>query len=61
MSRTVDVNLIVNRIVEANRGRDNNARESIRNQFERLTLGLAEYERQQVAWLVNFRLSSVVL
>ena len=61
MSRTVDVNLIVNRIVEANRGRGNNARESIRNQFERLTLGLAEYERQQVAWLVNFRLSSVVL
>ncbi|HOB74475.1 MAG TPA: hypothetical protein PKG54_08110 [Phycisphaerae bacterium] len=61
MSRTVDVNLIVNQIVEANRGRDNNARESIRNQFERLTLGLAEYERQQVAWLVNFRLSSVVL
>lgn len=61
MSRSVDVNLIVNQIIEANRGRDNRTHETIQTRFERLTLGLAEYERQQVAWLVNFRLAAAVL
>ncbi len=61
MSRSVDVNLIATQIIEANAGRDKNARDVWRKQFERLTLGLAEYERQQVAWLVNFRLASPVL
>ncbi len=65
MSRSVDVNSIANQIVEAapakEKRRDTEARVAIRNHFERLTAGLAEYERQQVAWLVNFRLAAPVL
>lgn len=63
MSRVVDVNIIASQIIEACHNRhENRAREhDIRHDFERLTLGLAEYERQQVAWLVNFRLASPVL
>jgi hypothetical protein len=65
MSRSVDVNMIANQILEASGGSDrdrNNARrEAIQFQFERLTMGLAEYERQEVAWMVNFRLAATVL
>ncbi len=65
MSRSVDANLIANQIIEAAGGRhktwDKTSREVVQTQFDRLTMGLAEYERQQVAWLVNFRLSAPVL
>jgi len=65
MSRSLDANLIANQILDTtggcDKGRDNARREAIQIQFERLTLGLAEYERHKVAWLVNFRLAAPVL
>lgn len=65
MSRSLDVNLIANQIVEVtsqqSKSWDAIRRETVRSHFERLTLGLAEYERQEVVWLVNFRLASPVL
>lgn len=61
MSRECDVNLIANQIVESSNCREMAGRETVRRHFERLTHGLAEYERQQVAWLVNFRLAAPVL
>jgi hypothetical protein len=61
MSRAVDINFIANQIIDATRG-SKLAREAVaRSHFERLALGLAEYEREQVAWLVNFRLAAPVL
>jgi hypothetical protein len=65
MSRSLDANLIANQIVDTTgrqqQGWDKPRREAVRFQFERLTLGLAEYERQRVVWLVNFRLAAPVL
>lgn len=65
MSRSVDANLIANQILDTiskhEKAGDKARREAIRIQFERLTLGLAEYERHKVAWLVNFRLAAPVL
>lgn len=60
MSRHVDINLIAHLIVESTTP-GCVCRDSVQRQYERLTLGLVEYERQQVAWLVNFKLSSPVL
>ncbi len=65
MSRSIDINLIANQILETTggnaKGWDKTRREAIQLQFERLTFGLAEYERQEVAWMVNFRLAAPVL
>jgi len=65
MSRSIDINFIANQILESTgdtgKGSDKTRREAIQSQFERLTFGLAEYERQEVAWLVNFRLAATVL
>ena len=65
MSRSIDINLIANQILETTGGHgqgwDKTRREAIQMQFERLTFGLAEYERQEVAWMVNFRLAAPVL
>lgn len=61
MSRSVDVDFIANQIVEAVGGPDRTSRDRVKSNFERLTFGLAEYERQKVVWLVNFRLASAVL
>ena len=61
MFRDVDVNLIAYQIVATTTGRDKGMGEAVRSQFERLTRGLVEYERQRVAWLVNFRLAAPVL
>ena len=60
MSRDCDVNLIANQIVQAT-GENKSAGDGVQSQFERLTMGLAEYERQQVARAVNFRLAAAVL
>jgi hypothetical protein len=65
MSRSIDVNLIANQILETTGGNgkkwDHIQREAIQFQLERLTYGLAEYERQKVARMVNFRLAEPVL
>lgn len=61
MSRAVDVNFIANQIIDAARGSQAGRETIARSYFERLTHGLAEYEREQVAWLVNFHLASPVL
>jgi hypothetical protein len=65
MSRSVDANFIAHQILQSTDGcgqsGDKTRREAIQAQFERLTLGLAEYERHQIAWLVNFRLSAPIL
>lgn len=65
MSRSLDANLIAHQILQSTdtcgQSGDKTRREAIRVQFERLTFGLAEYERHQVAWLVNFRLSAPIL
>ena len=65
MSRSIDINFIANQILETTGGigktSDKIRREAIQLQFERLTSGLVEYERQEVAWMVNFRLAAPVL
>jgi hypothetical protein len=61
MSREVDVNVIASQIVQAAGGWGKDAQDVVKVHFDRLTIGLAEYERQQVAWLVNFRLAAPVL
>jgi hypothetical protein len=61
MSRDIDVNLIVNQIIDATRGSQLGREAVAKRYYERLTLGLAEYEREQVAWMVNFRLAAPVL
>ncbi|MEP0843154.1 MAG: hypothetical protein HRF43_10640 [Phycisphaerae bacterium] len=61
MSRIVDVNFIAGQIIEAARGSKRVTREVLIELYRRLTFGLAEYEREQVAWLVNFRLAEAVL
>lgn len=61
MSRMVDVNFIAGQIVEGFQRWGAAHHEKVVRDFERLTFGLAEYERAQVAWLVNFRLSAPVL
>jgi hypothetical protein len=61
MSRMIDANFIACQIIEGTCGQGAAHREEIVRDFERLTFGLAAYERDQVAWLVNFRLSAPVL
>lgn len=61
MSRITDVHSIAGQIVDVNPGAGLANSESIVRRFQQLTFGLAEYERDQVAWLVNFRLASPVL
>ncbi len=61
MSRDVDVNLIANQIIDAIRDSQTARETAAKCYYDRLTMGLAEYEREQVAWLVNFRLAAPVL
>ncbi|NLX15294.1 MAG: hypothetical protein GXY44_16825 [Phycisphaerales bacterium] len=61
MSRFIDANLIASLILEAVRYvAPNGMNVALAGQMKRYTYGLTEYEREEVANMVRFRLATVV-
>ncbi len=63
MSRVADANLFADQVLYVARfvGFDAGSAEAIIHAFDRCTYGLTDYERNQVAGVVNFRLARAVL